>query len=173
MEGGLPGRRTGVLLAAALLVCAMGVCARPAAQPEIALTDHEAALFALLNEARAARGLRALALDPALTEAARGHAADMARRCYLSHFAAPPAPRTPVDRYARALGRLPMTVVGENIARARQATMEAIHRDLIESQGHRGNLLAPGYVAVGLGVEVREDGVWVTQMFRGELPERR
>jgi uncharacterized protein YkwD len=54
---------------------------------------------------------------------------------------------------------------GENIFMGPTDAMEA-HVGWMRSDGHRDNLLSPGYTAVGIGVVCRNDGhMWATQIF--------
>ena len=158
-------------------VCRLGL---PAAEPtcaepsKVSLTPDEALLMRLLNAEREERGERPLLLDPVLVEVARQHSADMARRGYFSHVEPPPTRRTPLDRYAAALGRRPRTVIGENIGQADQPIMGMIHERMIASPQHKANILDPEYAGLGVGIYALDGGrVWVTEMFRGEMPEER
>ena len=123
-------------------------------------TAEEVYLLELVNRARAnpqAEGLRLgidltagltsgerdrlvpsepLALNPALTIAARAHSLDMAERDYFDHNT--PEGLTPTDR-ARAQGYLGSA--GENIAAGYQ-TVDDAHRAWIESVGHRKNIFS-------------------------------
>ena len=146
----------------------------PAPPPtkRVTLTDDEALVLELLNQARAERRLPRLRLDPTLTSVAREHCADMASRGYFSHFAPGLEPRSPLDRYAAAIGRRPTEVVGENLGRCEQPIMGLLHECLMSSPDHRANLLDREYTRVGVGLMVRSDGrTWLTQMFCGEAPE--
>ena len=51
----------------------------------IALEYEEMRIFRLQNQARISYGLERLCVDPILTEAARGHSADMIARNYFGH----------------------------------------------------------------------------------------
>ena len=54
---------------------------------------------------------------------------------------------------------------GENVGYA--GSVDQVHGMLMQSAGHRANILAPGYSQVGIGV-VRSGGtVWVTMDFVG------
>ena len=79
-----------------------------------------------------------LALNEALTLAARAHSLDMATRNYFSHTSPAPEYSTPTSR-AQANG-YPGTA-GENIA-AGYTSVDAVHRAWLESLGHRKNVLS-------------------------------
>lgn len=137
----------------------------------VRLSPDEALVLQIVNEERRAGGFRCLELDPTLVQAARAHSLDMARRGYFDHIAPAPAPTTPLDRYAAALGRRPEGVVGENIGRAAQPLMAVIHNQMMESQEHKANITDVEYVRMGVGVYEMADGrVWVTEMFSGDAP---
>lgn len=79
-----------------------------------------------------------LALNEALTRAARDHSLDMAVRNYFSHTSPAPEYSTPTSR-AQSYG-YPGTA-GENIA-AGYTTIDAVHRAWLQSVGHRKNVLS-------------------------------
>ena len=54
---------------------------------------------------------------------------------------------------------------GENISMGPTNATEA-HVGWMESDGHRANILHPGFTEVGIGVVCRNDGrIWATQIF--------
>jgi uncharacterized protein YkwD len=57
--------------------------------------------------------------------------------------------------------------VGENIAMGSAGTTSgALHNAWMHSDGHRSNILAPGFTRIGIGVYCRSDGsMWLTQNF--------
>jgi uncharacterized protein YkwD len=129
-------------------------------------------MICCINSERRSRGLPELTVDPMLVEVARLHSADMGKRGYFSHLAPAASLHTPLDRYAAVLGRQPRTVVGENLGCCDQPVMGLIHNGMMASPEHKANILDKEYVSVGVGVYLLDDGqVWVTQMFRGRLPE--
>ncbi len=139
-----------------------------AACSPVCLTADETLAVQILNEERSARGLACLELDPVLVQVAREHSLDMAQRGYFDHLAPTPAPTTPLDRYAAALGHQPSGLVGENIGHAPQPLMAVIHNQMMESPEHKANITDVEYVRVGIGIFTTPDGrVWITQMFAG------
>jgi len=123
--------------------------------------DLEARMLTMLNAERQQHGLKPLAADPALTAVARGHSRDMLARGYFSHLS--PEGRTPFDRM-RADG-LRFITAGENLALAQ--TLPTAHQGLMNSPGHRANILRPGFGRVGIGViDAGMYGLMVTQKFR-------
>ena len=123
--------------------------------------DLEARMLGLVNKERVAAGLKPLAPDPELTEVARRHSADMFARGYFAHDT--PEGRDPFDRM-RALN-VRFVLAGENLALA--PTVEVAHRGLMNSPGHRANILYPQFGRVGIGIlDGGIRGLMITQNFR-------
>jgi uncharacterized protein YkwD len=119
----------------------------------------EAAVLALVNEARVDAGCGALTADPALAAVARAHSADMRDRDFFSHTS--PEGLSPFDRaeqagvdYSRA----------ENIAFG-QADATAVMEAWLDSPGHRANILDCELTKLGVGVAEGTGGPWWTQLF--------
>ena len=123
--------------------------------------DLETQMLGLVNEARAENGLPPLAPDPELTEVARRHSADMFARGYFAHDT--PEGRTPFDRMRDAKVRF--LTAGENLALA--PTVSIAHRGLMNSPGHRANILRSQFGRVGIGImDGGMRGLMVSQEFR-------
>ncbi len=123
--------------------------------------DLEAEMLRLVNKERVAAGLRPLAPDPELTEVARRHSSDMFARGYFAHDT--PEGRDPFDRI-RA-GGVNFLTAGENLALARSVLIA--HTGLMNSPGHRANILRPEFGRVGIGImDGGMRGLMVTQNFR-------
>lgn len=121
----------------------------------------EARLFALVNEARAQAGLKPLAFDSALVTIARAHALEMFEQGYFAHDST--VTGSPFDRM-KAAG-ISFTVAGENLAYA--PSVDIAHRGLMNSLGHRANILSPDFGRVGIGViRSRDFGLMIVQDFR-------
>jgi uncharacterized protein YkwD len=115
---------------------------RPSAYP-----TPEAAVLALVNQARAKSGCPALAAESHLAYAARQHSADMAARGYFSHDT--PEGVDPGTRITQAGYR--WSAWGENIA-AGQPDADAVMRAWMSSPGHRANILNCGFRHIGIGL---------------------
>jgi uncharacterized protein YkwD len=114
-----------------------------------------------VNRERQAAGLQPLAADPELTEVARRHSADMFARGYFAHDT--PEGLTPFDRM-RASG-VRFITAGENLALA--PTISVAHTGLMNSPGHRANILRREFGRVGIGVmDGGMRGLMVSQEFR-------
>jgi uncharacterized protein YkwD len=118
-------------------------------------------MLELVNRERAANGLEPLASDPEMTEVARRHSADMFERGYFSHNT--PENKTPFDRMRAADVRF--RTAGENLALA--PTLSIAHTGLMNSPGHRANILEPRYGRLGIGIlDGGRRGLMITQNFR-------
>ncbi len=123
--------------------------------------DLEAKMLQLVNQERVAAGLKPLAADPELTEVARKHSTDMLARGYFAH--ATPEGRDPFDRIREA--NVTFLAAGENLALA--PTVEVAHTGLMNSPGHRANILRPQFGRVGIGImDGGIRGLMATQNFR-------
>ena len=122
-------------------------------------------VLARINRLRTASGAPALELDPVLSEVARRTSAALAQSGNLAHRDL--RGEDVRDRLRRA--NVPFRSSGENLARA--ASLADAQRNLEESPAHLYTLLHPGFLHMGLGVELREiDGrseVVLTEVFTG------
>lgn len=108
--------------------------------------SSETKMLELLNKERTSRGLRPLVMDPKLQEVARAHSKDMFARGYFAHV--DPDGNDPFDRM-KAAG-IQYLVAGENLALA--PNVDLAHDGLMNSPGHRANILTPEYGRIGIGV---------------------
>lgn len=123
--------------------------------PEVA----EKRMLELLNEARRVAGAQPLLTDAELRKVAAGHSEDMADHGFFGHVS--PSHGTPQDRLTRS-GIL-VSQFGENIAAA--GTPEDAHTGLMESPGHRANMLNPVFTHVGIAAEKAASGLVITLNF--------
>jgi uncharacterized protein YkwD len=123
--------------------------------------DLEKQMLDLVNQERRAAGLNPLTPDPELTEVARKHSADMFARGYFAHDT--PEGLSPFDRMNNA--GVHFITAGENLALA--PTIPVAHTGLMNSPGHRANILRPQFGRVGIGVmDGGMRGLMVSQEFR-------
>ena len=121
----------------------------------------EAQMLDLINHERTSRGLKPLEADPELVLVARAHSADMFARGYFSHYT--PEGEDPFQRMKDADIRF--RTAGENLALA--PTLQIAHTGLMNSPGHRANILNPGFGRVGIGIMTGgRRGIMVSQEFR-------
>jgi uncharacterized YkwD family protein len=128
--------------------------------PALGLTPLEAQLLELVNAERVAHGAGPLVVDEQLVKLARMKSQDMIDRGYFDHIS--PTYGSPFEMM-RDHG-VSYKSAGENLAGA--FSVESAHRALMNSPGHRRNLLNPGYTHVGIGiVQGGPYGLMVTQLF--------
>lgn len=108
--------------------------------------EAEQEMFKLLNTERVKQGLSPVFFDEELAEVARSHSRDMFTRGYFSHYT--PESESPFDRMAAA--GIKFTYAGENLALA--PSTELAMQGLMNSPGHRANILNPNFNKVGIGV---------------------
>jgi uncharacterized protein YkwD len=139
----------GVLLA--LPAAGALACANNGAQPgTVSSRAYARAVECLVNEQRAAAGLRALRQDRRLARAARRYSSAMVRERFFDHVS--PQGST-LDQRARAAGYAG-AALGETIGwgAGDLATPEAIVAAWMASPPHHAVLLAPQFRRIGLGV---------------------
>lgn len=123
--------------------------------------DLEAEMLDLINKERAAEGLSPLEADPEMRTVAVKHSADMFERGYFSHNT--PESKSPFDRMKDEKVRY--RTAGENLALA--PTLKIAHTGLMNSPGHRANILRPQFGRVGIGIlDSGRRGLMITQNFR-------
>lgn len=123
-------------------------------------TTAELQMLNLVNEERSKLGLNKLVLDEKLTTIARAHSMDMWQRHYFSHI--DPDGNSPFDRLQNA--GVNFSSAGENLALAR--SVESAHTGLMNSEGHRRNILDPSYNKIGIGaIDGGIYGIMFTQLF--------
>ena len=99
-----------------------------------------------VNKERTTRNLKALKLDSKLREVARAHSQDMFKRGYFAHLSLQGL--SVADRAISA--GLDFLVIGENLAYA--PNVELAHKGLMNSEGHRENILSTDFGKIGVGV---------------------
>lgn len=123
--------------------------------------DLEAQMLALVNEERTQRGLKPVRYDEGLTPVARAHSADMFARGYFSHYT--PEKKDPFDRMDKA--GITFRTAGENLALGR--TLKICHDGLMNSPGHKANILNPSFGRLGIGImDGGIYGLMISQEFR-------
>lgn len=121
----------------------------------------EAQMLDLVNQARRDHGLKPVVADLEATEVARAHSLDMLAHGYFSHVS--PQGQDPFDRMRQ--GGLRYRAAGENLALAPNVVQA--HEGLMNSPGHRANILRPTFGRLGIGiVDGGRHGLMVTQKFR-------
>ncbi|OGM01941.1 hypothetical protein A2115_03735 [Candidatus Woesebacteria bacterium GWA1_41_8] len=106
----------------------------------------ETEMFALINSEREKRGVEKLKWSDELKEVARTYANLMWTERFFGHVS--PEGQTLEDRLK--LGNIDYTFAGENLALA--PTVATAHTGLMNSPGHKENILDPKFRKVGIGV---------------------
>jgi len=135
----------------------------PPADPGDLRSDRRAAedIFELVNRARIDEGLDPLAWSAPLAIVGEEHATEMYVEGYFSHTS--PTTGTVAGRMAEA--GIPYVTVGENLALA--ATARTVHQGLMNSPGHRANIVGARFARLGIGVVRGPLGLMVVQVFSG------
>ncbi|MGE5581162.1 MAG: CAP domain-containing protein [Bacillota bacterium] len=137
--------------------------ANPApSNPATGLTSEESKMVNLVNQERMNQGIKPLSVNMQLVNLARLKSQDMVKNNYFDHTS--PTYGSPFDMMRNA--GIKYTTAGENIAGA--ATTESAHQNLMNSPGHRANILNPSFNQVGIGIAQGSPyGNIFTQMFIG------
>lgn len=124
------------------------------------LTSQEKNMVDLVNKARKKNNLPSLKVDLKITKVARIKSQDMIDNDYFSHYS--PTYGSPFDMLDRF--EINYLQAAENIAA--NSSVDSAHESLMNSSGHRRNILNPDYTHIGVGIK-RSDkyGYIFTQMF--------
>jgi uncharacterized protein YkwD len=160
--------RTLGLLAGGLGIAILLTLAITYAPPAVAGANRDAAarMVSLVNEARAEHDLPALTSANDVADVAESWSAVMATDDHLRHN---PDYGAQICCWSR---------LTENVAFSDpyrlwrpgdpvELIVDELHDRLLESPGHRVNILDPFVDEIGIGVHVSDDGsIWITQNFR-------
>ncbi|WP_067726787.1 CAP domain-containing protein [Oceanobacillus damuensis] len=125
------------------------------AEPSEALKEGlEYQLFDLTNAARVIHGYPVLEWHEPLRATAQAHSSDMAENNYFSHTNL--EGQSPFDRMAE--DDIAFRTAGENLAAGQPSSIFA-HEGLMNSLGHRENILKEDYETLAVGVSFGEDAV--------------
>lgn len=154
----------------------------------------EQAFIDRINAERESRGLSKLKRRSELRDAARFHSLDMIVNDYFQHASS--EGRKAIDRIAAFDRTLLAQSTAENIAvfgepecfdqndrrvscfeipdfklPTRAFVIDDLHEKLMQSDGHRANILAPGSTHIAVGVARTDAGFYVTQLFTNQVGE--
>lgn len=116
--------------------------------------DSEKLMAHLINDSRLAEGLKPLIYTPAYNNIPRSHSSDMAKYNYFNH----------TDRLGNSAlqrmisGGLKPIYSGENLAYGQYSAIYA-HESLMNSEGHRRNILSSNYTHVTIGIAYNSNNV--------------
>lgn len=154
-----------------LMHCYSGVPYPPPQLPEAFETPAdndlaEQAMLNIINRTRSQNGAPPLSMDPRITAVARKHSEDMLKNKFFAHVS--PRYGDLKDRFAR--GGLIAKRFAENLA-SNRSLIEA-HQGLMDSPGHRRNILDPDMSLIGIGIARTEDGqLLITENFMQPFEE--
>ncbi|MFD2045380.1 CAP domain-containing protein [Ornithinibacillus salinisoli] len=109
-------------------------------------------LFDLTNAARVNHGLPILTWDESVRKTARDHSSDMADNNYFSHTNL--EGQSPFDRMTE--DEIAFQMAGENLAAGQSSSIFA-HEGLMNSLGHRENILHSDFRSLAVGVAFNEE----------------
>ncbi len=165
------------LVAASLLLAPVDLIAAqsPQTREKTHLEDVERQIFDIVNAERVRAGLNSLREEPVLVEIAADHTRDMLERDFFDHMS-PDGVGS-----AERVGRNHRTLIGEvseniwtKISSGETSSpnlAEEVMEGLMNSPGHRHNILTPGLTHMGIGVysssglTVLTSEFMVTQLF--------
>ena len=138
--------RAAVVAAVALAAAALPAAAAAASDCPASLSPaDESSLTAMINQTRAAEGVATVKRDDVLTTVGRRKSMAMAKGAAFAHSTS---------------GKLPWAkgrAAGQNIAMASSAA--AAFQAMLESPGHRANILGRSWRFTGVGAAIRCDGM--------------
>jgi uncharacterized protein YkwD len=157
-----------VFLAALAVVAAFGAAVVAPREAEAAtvetctggtidLTTSEKRLLDLHNKARTSRGIKALCVHPALTEAARSHSQEMLDKDYSSHKSYNgEGLKARLERFGYTFADYSYTRYGENIAwnSGSSSSPDNCFKWWMDSKRHRTNILNKDFREIGIGARV-------------------
>lgn len=108
--------------------------------------EAEREMFRAVNIEREKAGIESLSFDNDLRDVGRSHSKDMLERGYFSHYT--PEGVSPFERMDKA--DINYQSAGENLALA--PSTELAMQGLMNSPGHRKNILSPNFNKIGIGV---------------------
>lgn len=132
--------------------------------------EAERRVLALVNRDRQQAGLPPLAWDERVAEVSRAHSQEMRATKVVAHVS--PTTGSAADRVRAA--KIKTAVVLENVARA--YGLGEAHQGLMNSPGHRANLMSGAATHLGIGIVFGEEvsgrrEIFVTQVFTRVPPK--
>jgi uncharacterized protein YkwD len=131
----------------------------PVPAPSSSLTSLEKQLIDLVNQERTARGLKPLTVDMSLVRLAKEKSHEMASTGEVAHYA-----RSKFHSILDAAG-VSYKMAGENLAKA--GSLTRVHNGLMNSSGHRANILSSAYTHIGVGIVKYGTMYYATEIFVG------
>ena len=122
--------------------------------------ESEQKMLELVNTERRKAGRKPVAWDENLAKVGRSHSRDMFERGYFSHYS--PESRDVGNRLEE--NKITYAIAGENLALA--PNVNRAHTGLMNSEGHKRNILDPAFKKIGIGaIDGGVYGKMFTQVF--------
>lgn len=128
--------------------------------PAYSSEDLEFKMIAIINDTRGEHNLQPLKYNKVLRDIAYSHSSDMHEHEFVSHDSSDG--RNASDRILASNELLTLSL-GENVARDKN--IYTAHEALMESPGHRANILSDKWTHIGIGIVKGEDKYYITQNF--------
>jgi uncharacterized protein YkwD len=125
------------------------------------MSADESKMIDLVNQERVNAGLKPYTFDSSLRAGALAHSQDMSWNNYFSHTSP-----TLGDFSARlAASGVKCSAAGENIAL--YGSVEAAHEALMNSPGHKANIMSATFTRIGIGIVYNQSkgAYYITQWF--------
>ncbi len=123
--------------------------------------DLEKKLLQLVNEERIKHGVTTVIADIEMQKVANEHATDMFTRGYFSHNT--PEGTDPFERMKKL--DINFMFAGENLAHS--SNLISAHKGLMQSPGHRANILNPAFGKSGIVIlDGGSKGLMIVEEFR-------
>lgn len=124
------------------------------------ISQDEAYMLQLINDERTKIGLNKLTMDNDLARLAKLKSEDMVTNNYFNHES--PTYGSPYEMMKD--NGISYSMAAENIAK--NSSVYKAHVSLMNSDGHKANILNPGYDKVGIGIVKGQNNTYIiTQMF--------
>ena len=124
--------------------------------------NAESTMLVLVNKERRQQGVAEVVFNEQLSQVGRDHCEDMFKRGYFSHYTKEGL--SPFDRMINV--GISFNFAGENLALAPEVKLAM--QGLMNSPGHKENILSPNFAKLGVGVI---DGGIYGQMFCQEFTD--
>ncbi|MTI79898.1 MAG: hypothetical protein FH758_03275 [Firmicutes bacterium] len=136
------------------------VIKNPEPKPTLSkLEQQQLEMVGYINQARKKKGKTPLKLDDSLSEVAQAKSQDMVDNNYFSHNS--PTYGSPFDMMTEF--GVSYGWAGENLAK--NSSLKSAHESLMESPGHKRNILQRNFNKVGIGVVKKGPLLYITEMF--------
>jgi len=147
-------------LAVELVNACLGNSTEPYPTPSaVQLLAEKQSMLDLINQERSKAGLASLNFEDKLQIMAQAKSDDMVVNSYFDHNS--PTYGSPFERM-RTFG-ISYQSAGENLAG--NVSVQAAHAALMNSPGHKANILSPSFNHVGIGITVSPLGLIISQDF--------